>query len=60
MILTRVKPHYFLPGLGLAWGTLAALMGATKNWSQIAGLRFLLGAAEAGFAPGCAFYLSSW
>ncbi|KAK4936973.1 hypothetical protein LTR10_022283 [Elasticomyces elasticus] len=60
MILTRVKPHYFLPGLGLAWGTLAALMGATKNWSQVAGLRFLLGVAEAGFAPGCAFYLSSW
>ncbi|KAI1265869.1 putative nicotinamide mononucleotide permease [Xylariaceae sp. FL1019] len=60
MILTRVKPSVFLPGLGLVWGTFATLMAATTNWSQLVGLRFLLGFAEAGFAPGCAFYLSSW
>lgn len=46
MILTRVRPSVFLPGLGLVWGTFAALMGATQNWSQVAGLRFLLGFAE--------------
>lgn len=60
MILTRVRPSVFLPGLGLIWGTFAALMGATQNWHQLAGMRFLLGVAEAGFAPGCAFFLSSW
>ncbi|KAF9893319.1 hypothetical protein FE257_011751 [Aspergillus nanangensis] len=60
MILTRVRPSVFLPGLGLIWGTFAALMGATQNWTQLAGMRFLLGFAEAGFAPGCAFFLSSW
>ena len=60
MILTRVRPSVFLPGLGLVWGTFAALMGATQNWHQLAGMRFLLGFAEAGFAPGCAFFLSSW
>ncbi|KAL4778431.1 major facilitator superfamily domain-containing protein [Aspergillus varians] len=60
MILTRVRPSVFLPGLALVWGTFAALMGATQNWSQLAGMRFLLGFAEAGFAPGCAFFLSSW
>lgn len=46
MALTRVRPSVLLPGLGLVWGTFAALMGATKNWSQLAGLRFLLGFAE--------------
>lgn len=46
MILTRVRPSVFLPGLGLVWGTFAALMGATQNWSQMAGMRFLLGVAE--------------
>jgi hypothetical protein len=46
MILTRVQPHVFLPGLGLVWGTFAALMGATQNWTQLAGIRFLLGVAE--------------
>lgn len=60
MLLTRLKPHVFLPGLGLVWGTFATLMAATQNWSQLAAMRFLLGVAEAGFAPGCAFYLSCW
>lgn len=46
MILTRVRPSVFLPGLGLFWGTIAALMGATQNWHQLAGMRFLLGFAE--------------
>ena len=60
MVLTRVRPHIYLPGLGILWGIVAACMGATQNWSQVAGLRFVLGMVEAGFAPGCAFYLSSW
>jgi fucose permease len=46
MILTRVRPSVFLPGLGLVWGAFAALMGATQNWHQLAGMRFLLGVAE--------------
>jgi hypothetical protein len=35
-------------------------MAATNNWQQLAGVRFALGITEAGFAPGIAFYLSSW
>lgn len=46
MILIRVRPSVFLPGLGVIWGTFAALMGATQHWSQLAGLRFLIGVAE--------------
>ncbi|KAK7932036.1 hypothetical protein PG985_002748 [Apiospora marii] len=60
MIIMRVRPSVFLPGLGVIWGTFAALMGATQSWSQLAGLRFLMGVAEAGFAPGSTFYLSCW
>ncbi len=46
MLLTRVRPHVFLPGLGLLWGTFACLMATTQNWSQMAAMRFLLGIAE--------------
>ncbi|KAI0004660.1 major facilitator superfamily domain-containing protein [Xylariaceae sp. FL0662B] len=60
MVLVRVRPSRYLPGLGLLWGTFATLMAATQNWHQLAGLRFLLGVAESGFAPGCAFFLSAW
>jgi MFS family permease len=35
-------------------------MAATNNYRQLAGVRFCLGVVEAGFAPGVAFYLSSW
>lgn len=35
-------------------------MAAAQTWQQMAGIRFLLGVIEAAFAPGVAFYLSSW
>jgi MFS family permease len=46
--------------LCFAWGAVAACMAAVQSWNQLAGVRFCLGVAEAGFAPGIAFYLSSW
>ena len=60
LILTRVRPSLYLSGLAVAWGGIAACMAATNNWRQLAGVRFALGVIEAGFAPGIAFYLSSW
>ena len=35
-------------------------MAACHNYKSLAGVRFMLGVVEAGFAPGVAFYLSSW
>ncbi|KAF3396966.1 putative metabolite transport protein NicT [Talaromyces pinophilus] len=46
--------------LAVAWGIVAAMMALTNNWKQLAGVRFVLGFVESGFAPGIAFYLSSW
>ncbi|KAK9357753.1 major facilitator superfamily domain-containing protein [Lipomyces starkeyi] len=60
MVLARVRPSLYLCGLAICWGAVAASMGATKNWQQLAGVRFVLGFVESGFAPGIAFYLSSW
>ena len=60
LVLTRVRPSLYLPGLAVAWGAIAACMAATQSWHQLAGVRFALGIVEAGFAPGIAFYLSSW
>lgn len=60
MILNRVRPSRYLPALAVLWGIVATCMGAVSNWRQLIGLRVLLGLFEAGFAPGCAFYLSSW
>ena len=35
-------------------------MAAARNYRDLAAIRFCLGVVEAGFAPGVAFYLSSW
>ncbi|BEI84584.1 hypothetical protein CcaverHIS002_0411880 [Cutaneotrichosporon cavernicola] len=60
LILPRVRPSLYLSGLCILWGGVSASMAATSNWKQLAGVRFALGVVEAGFAPGVAFYLSSW
>ncbi|KIY44671.1 MFS general substrate transporter [Fistulina hepatica ATCC 64428] len=60
MILSRVRPSIYLSVLCLLWGGVAACMAACNSWQAISGVRFCLGVIEAGFAPGVAFYLSSW
>ncbi|KAK1222822.1 hypothetical protein PQX77_014244 [Marasmius sp. AFHP31] len=60
MLLTRVRPSIFLSVLCFFWGGIAACLAAGNSWQSLAGIRFVLGAVEAGFAPGVAFYLSSW
>ncbi|KAF8905904.1 major facilitator superfamily domain-containing protein [Mucidula mucida] len=60
MLLTRLRPSYFLSTLCFVWGGVAACMAAATNYQALAGIRFCLGVVEAGFAPGIAFYLSSW
>ncbi|KAL5513452.1 hypothetical protein ACEPAH_3851 [Sanghuangporus vaninii] len=60
MLLSRIRPSIYLSLICFAWGAVAACMAAGKNYSQIAAIRFCLGIIEAAFAPGVAFYLSSW
>ncbi|KAF9269899.1 MFS general substrate transporter [Marasmius fiardii PR-910] len=60
MLLTRVRPSIYLSSLCFIWGGVAACLAACQNWQSLAGVRFVLGIVEAGFAPGIAFYLSSW
>lgn len=44
----------------LSWGLVAVLMATVTRPIQFDALRFLLGAAEAGFFPGIVLYLSQW
>lgn len=44
----------------ISWGVVAILMGFVRSRDQFYVLRFLLGAAEAGFFPGIIVYLSHW
>ncbi|KAJ5943223.1 hypothetical protein N7516_003391 [Penicillium verrucosum] len=60
MILSRTRPSVFIPIITFAWGSVAALIGAVRNQSQLIALRFLLGVFEAGFSPAVIFLISTW
>jgi sugar phosphate permease len=44
----------------ISWGLLASATGFIQNAQQFYWIRFLLGAAEAGFFPGIIVYLTHW
>ncbi|KAJ9117379.1 hypothetical protein QFC24_006473 [Naganishia onofrii] len=52
VILTRVRPRWFLPSAELAWGLMTALMAAAKNVQSMYALRFFIGVFEATSYPG--------
>ncbi|MEZ5420820.1 MAG: MFS transporter [Vicinamibacterales bacterium] len=44
----------------LTWGLVSIAMAFVRDATTFYLLRFLLGAAEAGFFPGILFYLTQW
>ncbi|KAK8162496.1 major facilitator superfamily domain-containing protein [Phyllosticta citrichinensis] len=60
LILSHTRPSIFLPTIMFAWGAITCCMAAVHTFSHLVALRFLLGIAEAGFAPGVLLLLSSW
>jgi len=59
-VLTRVGARRWIAGCVGIWGTVAAMMAFVRNVEELFVLRFLLGCAESGFAPGIVYYCSGW
>ncbi|RVX71349.1 hypothetical protein B0A52_04923 [Exophiala mesophila] len=53
-----IKPHTWACIITLAWGIIATCQAAVQSWGGEMALRFLLGAAEAGFGPSIPYLLS--
>jgi MFS transporter, ACS family, tartrate transporter len=60
LVLERVGARRWIALLMIAWGVISASMALVSGPRSFYGLRFLLGAAEAGFFPGVLLYLKSW
>jgi len=60
LILMRVGPRRWIGLLMAIWGVISASMPLVHTPVQFYLLRFLLGAAEAGFFPGIVLYLTYW
>ena len=56
----RFGARFWFARILLTWGLLTVLLGFTFSGSLFAGLRFLIGAAEAGAYPGIIYYLTLW
>jgi ACS family tartrate transporter-like MFS transporter len=60
LLLVRFGARRWLARIMFTWGVLAAGMMFVRTPAQFYVMRFLLGAAEAGFFPGVVFYLMQW
>ena len=60
IILYRVGARVWLSRIMISWGLASAATALAVGPTSFYLLRLLLGAAEAGFFPGVAFYLGTW
>jgi MFS family permease len=58
--LYRVGARRWLSRIMISWGVVSAAMALASGPNSFYALRLMLGAAEAGFFPGVAFYLATW
>ncbi|MFL6579058.1 MAG: MFS transporter [Povalibacter sp.] len=59
-LLTRIGARRWIAGSVIVWGIVATAMSFVRTAEQLYILRFLLGCAESGFAPGIVYYCSTW
>jgi ACS family tartrate transporter-like MFS transporter len=60
VILARVGARVWIARIMISWGLVSSAMMFVRTAPAFYALRFLLGAAEAGFFPGIIFYLTLW
>ncbi|MEH2480724.1 ACS family tartrate transporter-like MFS transporter [Nitrobacteraceae bacterium AZCC 2146] len=60
LILDKVGARIWIARVMITWGLISGAMAFVQGSTSFYVLRFLLGAAEAGFFPGIILYLSFW
>jgi ACS family tartrate transporter-like MFS transporter len=60
LLLHRVGARVWIARIMVTWGIVAMIGGLVQSVHQLYVVRFLLGVAEAGFAPGMLLYLTYW
>ncbi|HTG52253.1 MAG TPA: MFS transporter [Candidatus Tectomicrobia bacterium] len=60
LVLHRVGARRWIARIMISWGAISTGMMFVRTPTTFYVLRFLLGAAEAGFFPGVVYYLSHW
>ncbi|OJJ36354.1 hypothetical protein ASPWEDRAFT_108783 [Aspergillus wentii DTO 134E9] len=58
MIITRVRPSYYMAGCMALWAIVSALTALAKNFTGLLLVRFFLGVTETPYYPGALYMLS--
>lgn len=56
--MQKVGARLWIPRIMISWGIVSMCMSTVQNTTSLYIVRFLLGAAEAGFFPGVVLYLT--
>jgi len=60
LVLEKIGVRRWISALMVTWGVVSCLMIFIRGSFSFYGMRFLLGAAEAGFFPGVILYMKNW
>jgi len=60
LALARIGARIWIARIAIVWGVVSMAMVLARGPASFAMLRFLLGAAEAGFFPGVVLYFTFW
>lgn len=60
VVIEKVGARLWICRIMLTWGAISGAMAFVSSETSFYVLRFLLGAAEAGFSPGMVLYLTYW
>ncbi|KAF7552384.1 hypothetical protein G7Z17_g4332 [Cylindrodendrum hubeiense] len=60
MIITRVRPSWYMGGFMMAWAIISGLTAVVHNYVGIILIRFFLGIVEAPYYPGALYMLSTF
>jgi len=60
LAMQKVGARLWIPRIMISWGIISMCMALVESTTSLYVLRFLLGAAEAGFFPGVVLYLTWW
>jgi ACS family tartrate transporter-like MFS transporter len=60
LMLARVGARVWIARIAIVWGAVSIAERFVRGWLSFYIVRFLLGAAEAGFFPGIVFYFTYW
>ncbi|CAI7654205.1 unnamed protein product [Penicillium manginii] len=60
VLVRKIGPINYLSGVCLIWGCVMLSAGFVKKWTEMVGIRIIIGALEAGFFPASVYLISTW